>query len=208
MKIMRFHSADGFRLGVQAGDTLVDLNELRSNAPRDLAALLKMGPAVLAEVRAAAKAARSPGSLAHGQSAEVHLPRSELPGSRCRIEKHPSAISDIIPARSDVSRRSRRSNRATAGFDPARLRSRACGNCRPPPAKRHGRRGSGSRCRLCLLQRWVGPRIPAAHHSVDDGKEFRPDWRFRAVLCIGGLTTRRRSRTENIDPCERRSATV
>lgn len=40
MKIMRFHSADGFRLGVQAGDTLVDLNELRSNAPRDLAALL------------------------------------------------------------------------------------------------------------------------------------------------------------------------
>ena len=60
MKIMRFHSADGFRLGVQAGDTLVDLNELRSNAPRDLAALLKMGPAVLAEVRAAAKAARSP----------------------------------------------------------------------------------------------------------------------------------------------------
>jgi hypothetical protein len=36
MKIMRFHSADGFRLGVLTSDGLVDLSELRSNAPRIL----------------------------------------------------------------------------------------------------------------------------------------------------------------------------
>ena len=57
MKIMRFHSADGFRLGVQTGDALVDLSEIRSDAPRDLADLLKMGPDILAEVKAAARAA-------------------------------------------------------------------------------------------------------------------------------------------------------
>jgi hypothetical protein len=29
MRIMRFHASDGFRLGVLAGDTVADLNELR-----------------------------------------------------------------------------------------------------------------------------------------------------------------------------------
>jgi acylpyruvate hydrolase len=73
MKIMRFHSADGFRLGVQTGDALVDLSELRSDAPRDLADLLKMGPAILAEVRAAAKAARA-AQMKPLQQARVALP--------------------------------------------------------------------------------------------------------------------------------------
>lgn len=59
MKIMRFHSADGCRLGVLTRDGLVDLSELQPDAPRDLAALLKLGSAVLAEVETAAKAARS-----------------------------------------------------------------------------------------------------------------------------------------------------
>ena len=36
MRIMRFHSEDGFRLGVVAGDTLVDLTSLWADAPRDL----------------------------------------------------------------------------------------------------------------------------------------------------------------------------
>jgi acylpyruvate hydrolase len=59
MKIIRFHSPDGCRLGVQTGDAVVDLTELRADAPRDLAALLELGPTVLAEVETAAKAARS-----------------------------------------------------------------------------------------------------------------------------------------------------
>jgi acylpyruvate hydrolase len=57
MKIMRFHSPDGCRLGVQTGDVVVDLSELRPDAPRDLAALLKLGPTILAEVETAAKSA-------------------------------------------------------------------------------------------------------------------------------------------------------
>jgi acylpyruvate hydrolase len=59
MKIIRFHSPDGYRLGVQTGDAVVDLSELRADAPRDLTALLALGPTVLAEVKTAAKAARS-----------------------------------------------------------------------------------------------------------------------------------------------------
>jgi acylpyruvate hydrolase len=58
MKIMRFHSPDGCRLGVLTGDGLADLSELRPDAPRDIAALLKLGPASLAEVVASARAAR------------------------------------------------------------------------------------------------------------------------------------------------------
>jgi acylpyruvate hydrolase len=58
MKIMRFHSPDGCRLGALTGDGLADLSELRPDAPRDIAALLKLGPTVLAEVETAAKAAR------------------------------------------------------------------------------------------------------------------------------------------------------
>jgi acylpyruvate hydrolase len=58
MKIVRFHSADGCRLGVLTDDGLADLSELRPDAPRDIAALLKLGPAVLAEVETSAKAAR------------------------------------------------------------------------------------------------------------------------------------------------------
>src|ERR1700685_1306365 len=57
MKIMRFHWSDGCRLGMQIGDAVVDLSELRSDAPRDLAALLALGPTILEEVDSAAKAA-------------------------------------------------------------------------------------------------------------------------------------------------------
>lgn len=59
MRITRFHSTDGFRLGVHVGDALVDLTELRSDAPRDIATLLTLGPAILADVRTAASGARS-----------------------------------------------------------------------------------------------------------------------------------------------------
>jgi acylpyruvate hydrolase len=59
MKIIRFHSPDGYRLGVLTEDGLADLSELRTDAPRDIAALLKLGPPILAEVETLAKAARS-----------------------------------------------------------------------------------------------------------------------------------------------------
>lgn len=57
MKIMRFQVPDGCRLGVVSGDMVADLSELRSDAPRDLVDLLRMGPNALADVKAAAKAA-------------------------------------------------------------------------------------------------------------------------------------------------------
>jgi acylpyruvate hydrolase len=73
MKIMRFHSADGFRLGVQAKDALVDLTELRADAPRDIADLLKMGSKILAEVEAAVRTARS-AQMIPMEQARVALP--------------------------------------------------------------------------------------------------------------------------------------
>jgi acylpyruvate hydrolase len=50
MRIMRFKSPDGFRLGVVAGGALADLTAIRPDAPRDVADLLQRGPTVLAEV--------------------------------------------------------------------------------------------------------------------------------------------------------------
>jgi acylpyruvate hydrolase len=82
MKIMRFHSVDGFRLGVQAKDTLVDLSELRPDAPRDLAVLLKMGPAALAEVKTVAKAARS-GQIRLMEQVRAALPIANPPKFIC-----------------------------------------------------------------------------------------------------------------------------
>jgi 2-keto-4-pentenoate hydratase/2-oxohepta-3-ene-1,7-dioic acid hydratase in catechol pathway len=57
MRIMRFHSEDGCRLGVVAGDTLVDLTRLWADAPRDLADLLKAGAGTLEETAHRAKRA-------------------------------------------------------------------------------------------------------------------------------------------------------
>jgi 2-keto-4-pentenoate hydratase/2-oxohepta-3-ene-1,7-dioic acid hydratase in catechol pathway len=48
--MMRFKSADGFRLGVLVGDALADLTALQPTAPRDLGELLQRGPAILTEV--------------------------------------------------------------------------------------------------------------------------------------------------------------
>ena len=50
MHIMRFKSADGFRLGVVAGDSLADLTAIRSDAPRDISDLLQRGPTSLVDV--------------------------------------------------------------------------------------------------------------------------------------------------------------
>jgi len=50
MRMMRFRSADGFRLGVVVGDALADLSAIRPDAPRDLADLLQGGPSALAQV--------------------------------------------------------------------------------------------------------------------------------------------------------------
>jgi acylpyruvate hydrolase len=50
MRMMRFKSTDGFRLGVVVGDALADLTAIRPDAPRDLADLLQRGPSILEEV--------------------------------------------------------------------------------------------------------------------------------------------------------------
>jgi acylpyruvate hydrolase len=59
MRMMRFKSADGFRLGVVVGDALADLTAIQPNAPRDLADLLQRGPSVLEEVAGQVKQAKS-----------------------------------------------------------------------------------------------------------------------------------------------------
>lgn len=82
MKIMRFHSAGGFRLGVLTSDGLVDLSELHPDAPRDLASLLKMGPEVLAEVKTAASAARS-GQIRPLEQVRAALPIADPPKFIC-----------------------------------------------------------------------------------------------------------------------------
>jgi len=71
--MMRFKSADGFRLGVVVGDALADLSAIQPNAPRDLADLLQRGPSVLAEVAEQARNAKSTQMIALS-SAKSALP--------------------------------------------------------------------------------------------------------------------------------------
>jgi hypothetical protein len=51
MRMMRFKSADGFRLGVVVGDALADLSAIQPNAPRDLADFCNAGPPFLPRLR-------------------------------------------------------------------------------------------------------------------------------------------------------------
>jgi acylpyruvate hydrolase len=50
MRMMRFKSTDGFRLGVVVGDALADLTAIRPDAPRDLADLLQRGSSILEQI--------------------------------------------------------------------------------------------------------------------------------------------------------------
>lgn len=50
MRMLRFKSSDGFRLGVVIGDAVADLTAIQPSAPRDLADLLQRGPSILEEV--------------------------------------------------------------------------------------------------------------------------------------------------------------
>jgi acylpyruvate hydrolase len=50
MRMMRFKSADGFRLGVVVGDAVADLTAIWPDAPRDLADLLQRGIPTLQEI--------------------------------------------------------------------------------------------------------------------------------------------------------------
>jgi acylpyruvate hydrolase len=50
MRMMRFKSTDGFRLGVVVGDALADLSAIQPNAPRDLTGLLQRGPTILEDI--------------------------------------------------------------------------------------------------------------------------------------------------------------
>ena len=99
MKIIRFHSPDGCRLGVLTGDGLADLSELRPDAPRDIAALLKLGPAVLAEVETSAKAAR-PTQIRPLEQVKVALPIANLSKFIClglNYQDHVAESKNIRP---------------------------------------------------------------------------------------------------------------
>jgi acylpyruvate hydrolase len=99
MKIIRFHSPDGCRLGVLTGDGLADLSELRPDAPRDIAALLKLGPAVLAEVETSAKAAR-PAQIRQMEQVKVALPIANLSKFIClglNYQDHVAESKNIRP---------------------------------------------------------------------------------------------------------------
>src|ERR1700687_3862284 len=78
MRIMRFKSADGYRLGVVVGDALADLSAIQSDAPRDLTDLLQCGPSILQEVAGQIRHATSAQMIAVS-SAKPALP-TERPG--------------------------------------------------------------------------------------------------------------------------------
>jgi acylpyruvate hydrolase len=142
MKIIRFHSPDGYRLGVLTEDGLADLSELRTDAPRDIAALLKLGPPILAEVETLAKAARS-AQIRPLEQVRVALPIANPSKFIClglNYQDHVAESKNVRPQyptlflRTDFTRGPWRLDRTAAGFGPTRLRSRARGHHRPPPA--------------------------------------------------------------------------
>jgi acylpyruvate hydrolase len=78
MRMMRFKSTDGFRLGVVVGDALADLTAMQPNAPRDMADLLQRGPSILHEIAAQVRHATGAQMIALSD-AEPALP-IERPG--------------------------------------------------------------------------------------------------------------------------------
>src|ERR1700693_4873352 len=78
MRMMRFKSADGFRLGVVVGDALADLTAMQPNAPRDIADLLQRGPSILQEIAGQVRHATS-GQMIVFSDAKPALP-IERPG--------------------------------------------------------------------------------------------------------------------------------
>jgi acylpyruvate hydrolase len=78
MQILRFKSADGFRLGVVTGDALADLSAIQPDAPRDLTDLLQCGPSILEDIAGRAKRATSAQMIAFS-SVKPALP-IERPG--------------------------------------------------------------------------------------------------------------------------------
>src|SRR5260221_2714474 len=78
MRMMRFKSSDGFRLGVVTGEAIADLTAIQANAPRDLADFLQSGPSILEEVASQVRHATSAQMLALS-SVKPALP-TERPG--------------------------------------------------------------------------------------------------------------------------------
>ena len=78
MRMMRFKSSDGFRLGVVTGEAIAVLTAIQANAPRDLADFLQSGPSILEEVASQVRHATSAQMLALS-SVKPALP-TERPG--------------------------------------------------------------------------------------------------------------------------------
>jgi acylpyruvate hydrolase len=78
MRMMRFKSSDGFRLGVVTGDAIADLTAIQANAPRDLVEFLQSGPSIFEEVAGRVRHATSAQMLALS-SVKPALP-TERPG--------------------------------------------------------------------------------------------------------------------------------
>ena len=193
MKIVGFHEATSLRLGVVEGDNVIDLQAVDPGAPTDLGEVLRrcngdLEPlADLAKKASASarRAARRPEIRAAGARAPA---RSSASGSnyldhvkegsqRDNIPKFPSiffrVLTSMVPHLQPIMRPQR--------IDPARLRGRAGGDCRQARQASHaGERGRLHR-RLFLRQRRLGARIPAPHHAMGHGQEFRPHRRLRPL---------------------------
>ncbi len=138
------------------------------------------------------------------QPREDSVPRPELRRPRGRRRPPEADLSEPVHALQHEPRGPRRTDRPAAVLGSARLRSRARGHHRAPrPARARGGRARARR-RLRLLQRRVGPRLPAQDHAVDDGQELRRDRRVRALVRVCRRAAPRRRRARDPLAAERR----
>jgi 2-keto-4-pentenoate hydratase/2-oxohepta-3-ene-1,7-dioic acid hydratase in catechol pathway len=92
MRLVTFHAPDGRHVGTVTGDEVVDVSAARSDLPRDMAALLALGPdaldavraldgprLALSDIRLAAPVPRPPKFLAIGLNYAAHVAESGTP---------------------------------------------------------------------------------------------------------------------------------
>ena len=219
MKIVGFEANNGLRLGVVEGDAVIDLQAVDAATPTDLGevlrreqwrsetacrsrqtrACLRPPPARRLEIRLPGRAPRQD----HLPRPQLSRPRQGRPAARQRSE----IPLDLLP-RADVDGAASAAAHPPVRIDPARLRSRNGRDRRPArQASDHGECRQLHR-RLFLRQRRFGARIPAPHHAMGHGQEFRPHRRLRAMDGLRRRAAARRQGAQDHEPAQRQHHAV
>ena len=219
MKIVGFEADGRLQLGVVEGDTVVDLQAVDGMLPGDLGEVLRRTKGELQPLADLAKIAKAEArrpleglkyALPVARPGKIvclglnYLDHVKEGPQRDNVPKFPSiffrVLTSMVPHLQPIMR--------PREVDPARLRSRAGGDRRQARQAPDARQRARLHRRLCLRQRGLGARIPAPHHAMGHGQEFRPHRRLRALDGVRRRSAARRQGPQDHEPAQRQHHAV